>query len=86
MYFNAGIFFPKYPPPQGGWNMEQMAVGKKIRKKKKKVKRKKSRKRKEKGREKGRKGRRNGKIDENMGKNRFFSFFPKQLQISIFFP
>ena len=28
-----------------------------------------------------------GKIDENMGKNRFFSyFFPKHLQISIFFP
>ena len=59
-----------------------MAVGKKM----KKGRRKKEKKG-EKGGEKGKNEVKMGEIYGNMGKNRFFShFFPKRLQISIFFP
>ena len=68
--------------PPGGGDMEKMAVGKKMKKR-----RKKKEKKGEKGGEKeGKKEGEMGKINENMGKNRFFSyFFPKHLQIFIFF-
>ena len=66
--------------------MEKVAAGKKM----KKRRRKKEKKEKKEGKKKGKRGKMKwkwGKFIKTWGKNRFFSyFFPKHLQISIFFP
>ena len=66
--------------------MEEVAVGKKMKKRRRKKEKKEKKERKRKGTGGKRKGKW-GKLMKIWGKNRFFSyFFPKHLQISIFFP